>query len=90
MHKHLLVAAGVTLCLVACASTPPGTTRAKSAAATRLPAGCVDGTASRFPVGPNECAGFGSVHVNDRIRNTGTADVGRALNMLDPAISVGH
>ena len=88
MLKSLAIGACLML-LSACATTPTAPAKTPTAAA-KLPAGCVGQTASRIPVKEGECAGFGSTYTQHDLDNTGQIDVGKALNMLDPSVRVGH
>jgi hypothetical protein len=96
MLKKLLLGLGLTLGLVACASTPPahsgaGAPRADNSAPVP-PAGCVASTATRLPVDPKDCAGFGNTWTSKDIKSTGSTDVGQALSTLDPSVTTngGH
>jgi len=88
MLKPLAIGACLAM-LSACASTPTTPAKPQTAAAT-LPAGCVGQSATRIPVKPGECAGFGSTYTQQDIQNTGQVYVDKALGMLDPAVRVGH
>jgi hypothetical protein len=92
MLNKLLIGAVLTLALAACASTPSAPGAAKSAVAkTQPPPGCV-GTAgsaiARPSDSPQPCAGFGSVYTRDDIDHTGAMNVGDALRLLDPTVTV--
>lgn len=87
LNKALIVC--VSLCVAACATSrsPPGA--AKGAAADiRPPAGCVADTATRIPVSPRECAGFGRVWTQEDVKTTGATSAGEALRLLDPSVTV--
>lgn len=91
MWKKVLIGAGLTLCFAACASTrsAPGAATSTTAAPTNLPrAGCVPSTATRIPLSPGECAGFGHTWTQEDIKRTGASDSGQALRLLDPTLSV--
>jgi hypothetical protein len=81
MLKTSLVGA-VLLALAACATTPP----APKTAAAKAPVGCVSDTATRLPVNPNDCAGFGSTYTKKDLDQTGRVYAQDALRDLDPAI----
>ena len=86
MVKKLLLSAGLAVTLAACAHDPSAPA-GSSAAATRVPpTGCVS-TATRLPP-DHRCGGFGSTYTQGDIRRTGQTDVGDALRMLDPSITV--
>jgi hypothetical protein len=91
MLKKILIGAGLTLCISACATSPstPGTGHA-AAAAKALPAGCVAQTATRIPVNPHDCAGAGRVWTDQDVKSTGATDMAQALRQLDPTVVVGH
>jgi hypothetical protein len=90
MLNKLLIGAVLTLALAACASTPSSPGAAKSAVATTQPQpGCAGTTATaRPPDSPQPCAAFGSVYTRDDIDHTGAMNVGDALRMLDPTVTV--
>jgi len=85
IHKAL-IGAGLSLCVVACASAP-STPAAATAAAKRPPAGCVAQTATRIPLSPKECAALGHTWSGDTIKSTGATEPGQALYLLDPTLS---
>ena len=91
MLKKILIGAGLTLCVAACATSPstPGTGR-PAAAAKVPPAGCVADTATRIPVSPSECAGAGRTWSYQDVKSTGATDVAQALRQLDPTVVTGH
>ena len=90
MLNKLLAAGWLALALAACAGAPPrDTTKSAAAAAATAPAGCVGETGSRIP--QDACAGVGRSYTQEEIQRTGAVDTGRALRLLDPALSVhGH
>ncbi len=91
MLKISLLAACL-IALAACANTPPAAPRtatSKAASSSGSPVGCVNKTASRLPPDPNDCAGFGSSHSSEEIKNTGQPFAQDALRMIDPAVT-GH
>jgi len=91
MFKRLLIGLALTLGVAACASAPPAHTAA-GVSAPVPPAGCVADTATRLPVNPKDCAGFGNTFTSKDIKSTGETDVGRALSTLDPSVTTngGH
>jgi hypothetical protein len=93
MLKTSLLGACVIALAAACASNPPAAPRtatANSAASSGSPVGCVNKTATRLPTSPSDCAGFGSSHSADAIKNTGQVQAQDALRMLDPSVTLGH
>jgi len=93
MLKSFVLSAALSLLLAACATTPPATpsTAANTTAAdARLPAGCVGQSATRIPVKPGTCAGFGATYTKQDIDNTGQTTADRALALMDPSVRVGH
>jgi len=89
MLKKPLIA-GLTLCLAACASAPatnPGSEAARAQPAVP-PAGCVSNTATRLPVNPRDCTGFGNVWTQKDLRSTGYMTVNQALSALDPSVTI--
>ena len=91
MLKKILIGAGLTLCVAACATSPstPGTAP-RAAAAKVPPAGCVAETATRIPVSPHDCAGAGRVWTDQDVKSTGATDVAQALRQLDPTVVTSH
>ena len=87
LHKAL-IGAGLTFCLVACASTPStsgvGTRRAANSTP---PPGCVADTATRIPLSSSDCSAFGRVYTQQDIKKTGSLDSAQALRLLDPAVT---
>ena len=100
MLKTLVFAAALVLTVAACATTSPTDEVARKAslvpAAQAPPAwaprlGCVSGTGTRLTVKPGECVGFGETFTRDDILATGQSELGPALEMLDPRLTVhGH
>jgi hypothetical protein len=91
MLRTLLTGTSLLLTLAACATVAPTPTRdvARAAALATAPRGrCVSDTATRIPVRPGECAGFGQTYTQDDLQSTGQFDVGPALRMLDPSLTV--
>ena len=86
MLKKLLLSAGLAVTLAACAHDPSAPSSSTSARARVPPPGCVN-SATRLP--PDHlCPGPGSTYTQGDIRRTGQTDVGNALRMLDPSITV--
>jgi hypothetical protein len=91
MLKKIMICACVTVCVAACASSrtdtanPPVAARAK-----QPPAGCVATTATRIPVSPRDCAGFGNTWTEQDVKSTGKTDAAQALRQLDPTVLVTH
>lgn len=81
--RKVLVCTALALVVAACASTPQ---QPPSTAKATPPAGCVANTATRLPVDPNSCAGFGSQYSKEQLDSTGQPYVGDSLRMLDPAV----
>ena len=92
MFRTAFMGASLALCVAACATPPPTRTDQKTAAAESTPPrGCVAGTATRLPVRPGECAGFGNTWDQKDLKGTGATDVGQGLSLLDPSVtSVGR
>jgi hypothetical protein len=86
MVKKLLLSAGLAVMLAACAHDPSAPSSSTSARARVPPPGCVN-SASRLPP-DHQCAGFGNTWTQGDIRRTGQTDVGDALRMLDPSVTV--
>ena len=90
MLKKILLGVCLTLCVAACA-TPSSSGTGKSTSAAKVPpAGCVADTATRIPVSPRDCAGFGRVWTDQDVRSTGVSDAAQALHQLDPTVTIGH
>jgi hypothetical protein len=87
-HKPL-IGVCLALSLIACATTPSAPTAKSLAADSTAPPGCVGTTATRLPVTPGDCAGFGHTYTHDDLSRTGGQTVGQALRNLDPTLTVG-
>jgi hypothetical protein len=87
LHK-VLIGAGLSLCLVACASGPktPDVAKASAATSVKQQPGCVE-TGSRIP-NPNDCAGIVRAYNQQDIRTTGETDAAQAIRMLDSAVTL--
>jgi hypothetical protein len=90
MIKSLALCALVSASAVACSTTdlsksaPPKT----AAVATRP---CPQDSSSRIPLRPGECSPVpGRTYSDKDMERTGQTDVGNALQMLDPSITVHH
>jgi hypothetical protein len=89
MLKTLIICAVASASIMACTSTAQPRADAKTAAATARP--CPQATASRIPVQPGECSATpGRTYSNEDGERTGQTNVGDALQMMDPSISVHH
>jgi hypothetical protein len=89
MFKNLLICAVVSASVIGCSTTAPARPDSRTAAA----ALCPQNTASRIPMRPGEwqCSSTpGRTYSNEEIERTGQTNVGEALQMLDPSISVHH
>jgi hypothetical protein len=87
MFKNLLICAVVSASAIACSTTTPGRPDSRTAAA----APCPQDTASRIPMRPGECSiAPGRTYSNEEVERTGQTNVGDALQMLDPSITVHH
>jgi len=93
MLNSIFIAACLTLCVAACAtsSSTSGTEKPRAAASVPVPpAGCVAGTATRIPVSPSDCAGPGRVWTDQDVKSTGATDAAQALHQLDPTVTIDH
>jgi hypothetical protein len=92
MFKKALFITITSAWIVGCATTPAahGNT-ALASADSKAPSPCVRDSASRIPARPGECSTvLGRSYSQEEIYRTGHEDVGRALQDLDPAITVSH
>ena len=88
MIKSLLICAAVAASAVACTTTAPTPTRTAAATTTQP---CNQDTASRIPMRPGECLSApGRTYSDQDMERTGQTNVGDALQMLDPSITVHH
>jgi hypothetical protein len=86
MFKTLCFCLAVSL--AACSATG---TRAPATARTAVAACPPNTTATRIQPRPNECSASPiRTYSQDDVQRTGQTDVGNALQMLDPSISVHH
>jgi hypothetical protein len=90
MLKTLIICAVASASIMACTSTAQPRPDAKTAAAATNRA-CSQATASRIPVRPGECSATpGRTYSGEDVERTGQTNVGDALQMMDPSISVHH
>lgn len=91
MTTHLRIASAVATVLVvaACASTTPNVKPTASAAVANNPA-CLTQTGSRITGDSSNCMAFGRSYSRSDIDTTGRMDVGDALQVLDPSVTVHH
>jgi hypothetical protein len=90
MFRTLLICAVVSASVIACSSTVPARPDSRTAAAATART-CPQDTASRIPQRPGECSSTpGRTYSDKDMERTGQTDVGNALQMLDPSISVHH
>jgi hypothetical protein len=84
LTKPLLPVVCAALTLAACASTrqPPAVAKAQDLA----DSGCVPQTATRLPVKPSECAGFGVRFTKQQLDSTGQPYAEQELRMLDNSL----
>jgi hypothetical protein len=75
--------------VVGCAVTPHGSKPVINApqAAVTDPT-CLDGTGTRLPAESAKCTVTGRSYSHDDITRTGATNVGEALQLLDPSITV--
>lgn len=78
-----IATAGLLVLLAACATTP------QNHATMATNTSCL-ATGSRIPLSPGDCAAFGRSYSDEQLRQTGQTEVGPALQMLDPDITVRH
>jgi len=86
MFKTLLICTAALL--AACSTTKPATTPDSRTAAVT----CADsGTGTHLPTQPGKCSASPiRSYSQDDVQRTGQTNVGDALRMLDPAITVHH
>jgi hypothetical protein len=92
MITHLRIATAITtaLLLAACAATTSNVKpNATSATVAQNPA-CLTETGSRIAGDRADCQAFGRSYSGDDIDRTGKVNVGDALQILDPSITVHH
>jgi hypothetical protein len=87
MFRELLICTVVSAC-AACTSTSQSRPDAKTADASQP---CSLATGSRIPAKPGQCSSApGRSYSQQDIDRTGQTQVGDALQMLDPSITVHH
>ena len=84
MFRTFLICAVVSASAIACSTA--GKPVAADAKAARP---CVIGSASRIPERPDQCSA-GRSYTQEDVERTGKTDVGDALQMLDPTVTVHH
>jgi hypothetical protein len=90
MLRTLLICAVVSASALGCSGTPQPRPDARTAAATTARP-CSLATASRIPAKPGECsASPGRTYSQTEVEQTGQTNLGEALQMLDPSITVHH
>jgi hypothetical protein len=88
MFRNLLICTVVSASVVGCASSSQTRPDTKTAAA--APA-CALQTGSRIEAKPGDCPAYpGRSYSQQDIDRTGQTQVGDALQMLDPSITVHH
>jgi hypothetical protein len=88
MFRNLLICTVVSACVIACASSSQPRPDTKTAQAAQP---CSLDTASRIPAQPGHCSSSpGRSYSQQDIDRTGQTQVGDALQMLDPSITVHH
>ena len=90
IHMRAVSAIAAALVLAACAATNPNVKpNATSAAVAKNPA-CVSESAIRSPSDHADCSAVGRSYSRDDIDRTGKTNIGDALAVLDPSITVRH
>jgi hypothetical protein len=90
MIKSLALCAAVAASCVACTTTAPTRTAAATTTATTTQP-CRQDTASRIPMRAGECSSApGRTYSDEDMERTGQTNVGDALQLLDPSITVHH
>ena len=86
MFSKVAMGAGLSLCLVACASAPstPRVATAPVSASIKEQPGCVQ-TGSRTPT---DCGAMGCGYNQRDIRTTGQTDAASAIRMLDTSVTL--
>jgi hypothetical protein len=89
-HLRVVSAIAAALVLAACAATTSNVKpNATSAAVPQNPA-CLTETGSRIAGDRADCQAFGRSYSGEDIDRTGKVNVGDALQILDPSITVHH
>ena len=90
MLRTILICAVISASALGCTTTPQRPDAQATAATTRTSL-CAAEIGSRIPPRPGECSASPTRTYSDTdIRNTGQVNVGDALQMLDPSITVHH
>jgi hypothetical protein len=91
MFRTLLICAVVSASALGCTASPQPRPDATRTAAANAPQPCSLPMASRIPRKPDECsASPGRTYTQTDVERTGQTNVGDALQMLDPSITVHH
>jgi hypothetical protein len=77
-------------CLVALLTGCATQSQPQRTASAQGKAGCVSDTGSRLQHSPGSCIAAGRTYSGDDLQRTGEANVGEALQKLDPAVTVQH
>lgn len=90
MLNKLVLGACLALSLAACTSSAPKRDLANGSVfkMTETPPGCVPDTATRLPVRPGDCAGFGHVYSRQDIERTGAHTTSDMLRVADPSLVI--
>ena len=89
MLKTLLTGTALVLTLTACSTVSPTREMARTASLAPTPArACVPETATRIPLKTDDCAAFGQSYTRGDLDQTGQHELGPALRMLDPSLTV--
>ncbi len=75
------------LVLFGCATTPQNPSKPATTAAMK-DSNCLNDTGSRLPAAKPGCRGYGRSYTDEDIQRTGLTNVGDALSLLDPSITV--
>ncbi|MGH8137300.1 MAG: hypothetical protein ACREVV_03780 [Steroidobacteraceae bacterium] len=91
MFRALLICTVASACAVACTSTPSSPDARAASASNTVPITCIRDSGSRIPANPQGCQDVaGRSYSHEDIDRTGQTDVGNALRMLDPSVTVHH
>jgi hypothetical protein len=89
-HQRVVSAIVTVVALAACAATTPNVQpNTASAAAAQNPA-CMTQTGSHITGAITDCMAFGRSYSKGEIDTTGKVNLGDALQILDPSVSVRH
>jgi hypothetical protein len=89
-HSRVAIAIATALLLAACAATTSNVKPSTISAAGAQNPACLSQTGSRIPGDRGDCLAFGRSYSSDDIDTTGKVNVGDALRVLDPSITVHH